>query len=95
MPCFVGLDWASTAHAVCVIDEQGHIQWQGIIPHSAAGLAECVRRLHSFGPPAALRIAIERPSGWWSTRSWTPAPGDPGASQRRQGQPGPLPHRRG
>jgi Transposase len=63
MPFFVGLDWASTAHAVCVIDEQGRIQWQGTIPHSAAGLAECVRRLHGFGRPEARRIAIERPSG--------------------------------
>lgn len=63
MPFFVGLDWAATAHAVCVIDDRGSIQWQGAVPHSAAGLAELVRRLHGFGPPAALRVAIERPSG--------------------------------
>jgi transposase len=63
MPFFVGLDWATTAHAVCVIDDRGNIQWQGVVPHSAAGLAELVRRLHGFGPPAALRVAIERPSG--------------------------------
>ena len=60
---FVGLDWAATAHAVCVIDDRGSIQWQGAVPHSAAGLAELVRRLHGFGPSAALRVAIERPSG--------------------------------
>ena len=63
MPFFVGLDWAATAHAVCVIDDRGSIQWQGAVPHSAAGLAELVRRLHGFGPPEALRVAIERPSG--------------------------------
>lgn len=63
MPFFVGLDWASTAHAVCVIDERGHIQWQGAVPHSAAGLADLVSRLRRFGAPEALRIAIERPSG--------------------------------
>ena len=63
MPCFVGLDWASTAHAVCVIDEQGHIQWQGTVPHSAAGLADLVDRLRRVGAPETLRIAIERPSG--------------------------------
>jgi transposase len=63
MPFFVGLDWASTAHAVCVIDEQGHIQWQGTVPHSAAGLAELVGRLRHVGAPETLRIAIERPSG--------------------------------
>ena len=32
MPCFVGLDWASTAHAVCVIDEQGHIRRRASSP---------------------------------------------------------------
>jgi transposase len=63
MPFFVGLDWAATTHAVCVIDERARIQWQGVIPHSAAGLAELVRRLRGFGPPEALRVAIERPSG--------------------------------
>jgi transposase len=63
MPFFVGLDWASTTHAVCVIDEQGRIQWQGTVPHSAAGLAELVGRLRGVDAPAALRIAIERPSG--------------------------------
>ena len=63
MPFFVGLDWAATAHAVCVLDEAGAVQWRGSVPHSAAGLAELVRRLARFGPPATVRIAIERPSG--------------------------------
>lgn len=63
MPFFVGLDWAATAHAVCVLDESGRVHWQGTVAHSATGLAELVRRLSRFGPPATLRIAIERPSG--------------------------------
>jgi Transposase len=37
---FVGLDWASTAHAVCVLDSIGAVQWRGSVPHSAEGLAE-------------------------------------------------------
>jgi transposase len=60
---FVGLDWASTAHAVCVLDPTGTVQWRGSVPHSAEGLAELVRRLRQFGPPATVRVAIERPSG--------------------------------
>jgi len=63
MPFFVGLDWAATAHAVCVIDDQGAVHWQGTVAHSPAGLAELRRRLAHFGPPPTLAVAIERPSG--------------------------------
>jgi transposase len=63
MAVFVGLDWATTAHAVCVIDESGAVRWRGSVPHSAAGLAELVRRLTRVAPPKTIRIAIERPSG--------------------------------
>lgn len=61
MRFFVGLDWASAAHAVCVIDARGRICWQGSVAHSAAGLGDLLRRLRRFG--AALAIALERPSG--------------------------------
>ncbi|HZS32951.1 MAG TPA: IS110 family transposase [Methylomirabilota bacterium] len=63
MPFFVGLDWASTAHAVGVLDDTGTVHWRGSVPHSAEGLAELVRRLRQLGPPASVRVAIERPSG--------------------------------
>jgi transposase len=63
MTFFVGLDWASQEHAVCVIDDTGRVCWQGSAEHSAAGLAELLRRLARFGPPASLPVAIERPSG--------------------------------
>jgi transposase len=57
---FAGLDWASQAHAVCVIDERGAIREQLSVAHDAAGLSELVRRLRTAG---VKRIAIERPSG--------------------------------
>ncbi len=63
MAFFVGLDWASQEHAVCLLDDTGQVCWQGSIVHSAAGLAELLRRLARFGPPASLPVAIERPSG--------------------------------
>lgn len=63
MTFFVGLDWASQEHAVCVIDDTGRVCWQGRAEHSAKGLAELLRHLARFGPPAALPVAIERPSG--------------------------------
>ncbi len=63
MPYFVGLDWASQAHAVCVINEQAQIIWRTTIPHTAAGLAELRTRLTRLAPPASLLVAVERPSG--------------------------------
>ncbi len=59
----VGIDWAHTAHAVCVLDEQGRIRAQWPVAHTAAGLAELCQRLERFGSPATIRVAIERPSG--------------------------------
>ena len=40
MAFFVGLDWAATTHAVCVLDETGTVRWRGTVPHTAAGLTE-------------------------------------------------------
>lgn len=59
----VGIDWAQAEHAVCVLDAQGKIRAQWSVAHTAAGLAELCRRLERFGPPATIRVAIERPSG--------------------------------
>ena len=58
---FVGLDWATRTHAVCVIDAAARVLERFEINHDREGLAELLRRLARFG--ASLRIAIERPSG--------------------------------
>jgi len=63
MPFFVGIDWASQAHAVCVIDETARIHWQGPVAHTAEGLTELLGRLRRFHHRGALRVALERPSG--------------------------------
>jgi transposase len=63
MPRFVGIDWASQAHAVCVVDEQGAVVDRFEVSHDAKGLAELLRRLARLGSPGDLPIAIERPSG--------------------------------
>jgi transposase len=57
---FAGLDWASKAHALCVVDKRGGVVDRFEIGHDALGLAELQRRLHRLGSPP---IAIERPSG--------------------------------
>ena len=63
MSYFVGLDWASQEHAVCVINEHAQIVWRTTIPHTAIGLAELRSRLARLAPPATLSVAMERPSG--------------------------------
>jgi transposase len=63
MSYFVGLDWASREHAVCVVDERGAIIAQLTVAHSAAGLTELVAQLGKIAPLPTLRVAIERPTG--------------------------------
>lgn len=61
---FAGLDWATEAHAICVVDEQGGVADRFDVAHDAAGLLAATRKLKRFanehGPVA---VAIERPSG--------------------------------
>lgn len=60
---YVGLDWASQKHDVCVIDPSGQRHASFTVDHSAVGLAELTRRLSAIAPTAELPVAIERPSG--------------------------------
>lgn len=63
MGYFVGLDWASTAHAACVIDDEGTILAQIEVQHTAEGLSKLLSRLARIAPREQLPVAIERPSG--------------------------------
>ncbi len=58
--CTAGLDWASEAHAICIVDERGTIRESFSAAHDARGLGELVRRLRRY---PGLRVAIERPDG--------------------------------
>src|SRR6266545_3142550 len=60
---FVGLDWASRAHELCVVDDQAQIVERFGFAHSERGLRDALERLARLGPPAELPVAIERPSG--------------------------------
>ena len=60
---FVGLDWATRAHELCVVDEQGQVVDRFGFAHSERGLREALERLARLSPPAELPVAIERPSG--------------------------------
>ena len=37
---FVGVDWSSEKHQVCILDQQGTIAGERSFPHGGAGLAE-------------------------------------------------------
>jgi len=60
---YIGVDWASAEHAVCVLDDQGTVRAQFRVAHSVAGLGSLGPQLRRFGAPAELPVAIERPSG--------------------------------
>lgn len=60
---YAGWDWASEAHDVTVLDEQGRIVEHFEIGHHEAGLEHAFKRLRQYGRPEELPIAIERPSG--------------------------------
>lgn len=60
---FIGIDWASTKHDICVLDLQGQILARFEIPHSAQGLADLRQRLLRFSAAEHIAVALERPSG--------------------------------
>jgi transposase len=60
---FVGIDWASERHAVCVLDDAGTKRTAFEITHTAEGLDQLIGRLGRLGAPAQLPVAIERPDG--------------------------------
>jgi transposase len=63
MRYFVGLDWASREHAVCVVDGNGSVVERFTVEHSAPGMADLARRLRSLAANGEMRVAIERPTG--------------------------------
>jgi transposase len=63
---FVGVDWATEEHAVCLIDDAGKILGERVFPHTGEGVAEmCSWLLDKAGTddPGALHVAIEVPRG--------------------------------
>ena len=63
MRYFVGLDWASREHAVCVVDGQGAVVDRLTVEHTDAGMTELARRLRALAAKGEVRVAIERPTG--------------------------------
>ena len=60
---YVGIDWASRAHELCVVDEEGATVERFAFPHSERGISNALERLAKLGSPNELPAAIERPDG--------------------------------
>jgi transposase len=60
---FVGIDWAATEHAVCVLDRTGRKVAAFTITHTAAGFTGLAARLGKLADTGHVPVAIERPDG--------------------------------
>ena len=62
---FVGVDWGSQEHQVCVTDAGGKVLGERMFEHGGAGLSEMADWLLSFAAGAAgdVGVAIETPRG--------------------------------
>ncbi len=62
---FVGFDWASQTHVVCLLDRNGETVGERKVAHGGADLSELCDWLvaRSGAPPARIGVAIETPHG--------------------------------
>jgi transposase len=60
---FVGIDWASEEHAVCVLGADGRKVGSFTTDHSRDGFERLVKKLAGLGPAGQVPVAIERPDG--------------------------------
>ncbi len=62
---FVGVDWATEAHQVCVIDCAGKLLGERSVPHTGEGLSELCSWLHDLAEGSLDRcaVSIEIPHG--------------------------------
>ena len=62
---FVGIDWGSEQHRVCLLNREGSIRGELSIEHSGKGLVELIQWLQSktSAEPAATAVALEIPRG--------------------------------
>lgn len=62
---YVGVDWATEDHQVCVVDADGKVVGERKVKHSGSGLATLVEWLSRLagGAPETVAVAIEVPRG--------------------------------
>jgi transposase len=61
---YTGIDWATEAHRICLLDHEGRLVAKTTIAHSGDGLAQLLAWVHQHGAvPARTAVAIEVPRG--------------------------------
>ncbi len=60
---YVGVDWASEEHAVCVLDTAGRKTSSFTVAHGREGFDHLAKKLAALGPAGQVPVAIERPDG--------------------------------
>lgn len=62
---FLGVDWGSEAHVLCLLDATGRVQATRPVAHTAVDLHSAVHwtREQTGAPPAQIAVAIETPRG--------------------------------
>jgi hypothetical protein len=65
MMWYVGVDWGSVQHAVCLMDASGRHRAERTVAHSADALAECLAwvQAETRVAPTLVAVAIETPRG--------------------------------
>jgi hypothetical protein len=62
---FVGIDWATESHEICVLDAGGRTIGRRTVEHTGAGIAEFIGYLKEVvaSEPSALAVGAETPRG--------------------------------
>jgi hypothetical protein len=62
---FLGIDWGSEVHALCLVDATGRIRGTRTVAHTAVAVHEAGHgvREQTGAPPAAIAVGIETPRG--------------------------------
>src|SRR5918912_218786 len=62
---YVGIDWGSQQHQVCVLDRDRHVVGERVVDHDGSSLAQLATWLWalSAGQPQRVAVAIEVPRG--------------------------------
>ena len=62
---YVGIDWATETHQVCVLAADGEFLAERVVPHSGVGLSDLCGWLSELGggEPAQVGVSIELPHG--------------------------------
>jgi len=60
---FVGVDWATEKHDVCMVDSKGEVLRERVFRNTVPGLKELCDWVRNVGRGAEPRVAIEKPRG--------------------------------